>query len=96
MSSHNRFRITGIERVRFAVVALDDACRFATDWGLSPVAGTAADSFLFRAQDGSEVEIVGADASLRERRPLGDSSGLVEITWGVTDPAALGRSSRSS
>jgi catechol 2,3-dioxygenase-like lactoylglutathione lyase family enzyme len=87
MNPRNRFRINGVERIKFAVTAFDDACRFATDWGLSTVPGTAG---LFRAEDGSEVEIVTADPAVRERRPIGDSSGVVEITWGVTDPGALG------
>lgn len=89
MNSHNRFRISGIERVRFAVADFDAACRFATDWGLARVSATTADSALFAACDGSEVEIVAADPAVRERRPVGDSSGVCGITWSVTDPAAL-------
>lgn len=89
MSSTNRFRISGVDRVKFAVVDVDAACRFANDWGLTPVASTTAGSFLFRAQDGSEVEIVLAEPAVRDRRPIGDSSGLVELTFGVTDPAGL-------
>lgn len=91
MSSRNRFSISGIERVKFAVAELDVARRFLTDWGLAPVPSHAADSFVFRAQDGSEIEVVQADAATRDRRPVGGGpSGVCEITWGVTDPAALG------
>lgn len=89
MTSNNRFRISGIDRVKFAVVDVEAACRFASDWGLTPAPGGAHDTFLYRAQDGSEVEIVKANPDVRERRPIGDSSGVVEITWGVTEPAAL-------
>ncbi|RJG10726.1 VOC family protein [Massilia cavernae] len=85
----NRFRINGIEKVRFAVTEFEDACTFASQWGLSPAASDAAGAFLFRAQDGSEVEIVRAEPADPRRRPLGNSSGLSEITWGVSDEAAL-------
>lgn len=84
----NRFTISGIERVKFAVTALDDASRFAADWGLTPAAADSA-TLLYRAVDGSEVEIVRADPAVPERTPVGNSSGLCEITWGVTDPAGL-------
>jgi len=89
MTATNRFRINGIERVTFAVTALDDACKFANDWGLTPVATGSTTDFLFRAQDGSEVEILKTDLTVPERTPVGDSSGLCEITWGVSDPAGL-------
>jgi catechol 2,3-dioxygenase-like lactoylglutathione lyase family enzyme len=85
----NRFRICGIERARFAVTELEDACNFATQWGLAPVATDAPATFLFSALDGSEVEIVRADPGDPARHPLGNTSGLSEITWGVTDVAAL-------
>lgn len=85
----NRFRICGIERVRFAVTELEDACTFAAQWGLSPVATDAPGTFLFNALDGSEVEIVRADPADPARHPLGNTSGMSEITWGVTDAAAL-------
>ncbi|WP_020655772.1 VOC family protein [Massilia niastensis] len=86
---HNRFRISGVDKVTFGVTGPDDAIRFATDWGLAPVASSRQDSRLFRAQDGSEIEILRADDQDPARRPIGNSSGLCEITWGVTDPAAL-------
>ncbi|MHA4871855.1 VOC family protein [Duganella sp. PWIR1] len=86
-SSANRFHISGIERVKFAVTALDDASRFAADWGLSQAAADGA--LLYRTVDGSEVEIVEADPAVPGRTPVGNSSGLCEITWGVTDPQGL-------
>lgn len=89
MTPSNRFRINGIERVKFAVTELEDACRFAKDWGLTPMSASAPATFLFHAQDGSEVEIVKADPALPARRPVGSASGICEITWGVTDPQAL-------
>jgi catechol 2,3-dioxygenase-like lactoylglutathione lyase family enzyme len=89
MSTSNRFRLLGIERVTFAVTDLDAALRFATDWGLSAAASPDAGTRLFRCTDGSEVAILLADPSDPARRPLGGDSGLVELTWGVADPAAL-------
>jgi len=89
MTMNNRFRITGIERIKFAVTDLDAACRFATDWGLVRIVASDSPACLFRAQDGSEVEVVPADASDPARRPVGANSGICEITWGVCDPAAL-------
>ena len=89
MAAENRFRFTGIECVRFAVENIDDAYRFATDWGLSAVAATQPEVQLFRAVDGSEVQIVAADEARAERRAIGGGSGLNEIVWGVEDRAAL-------
>lgn len=90
MTSANRFTIDGIDRIKFAVEKFDDACRFATDWGLTRIAGDATGS-LFRAMDGSEVEIVATDLAVPGRRPIIDSSGLCEATFGVTDPDGLTR-----
>jgi catechol 2,3-dioxygenase-like lactoylglutathione lyase family enzyme len=89
MALDNRFRFTGIERVRFAVANPDDAHRFASDWGLSAVASSDPEVQLFRAVDGSEVQIVPADESRAESRAVGGGSGLNEIVWGVEDHAAL-------
>lgn len=89
MALDNRFRFTGIERVRFAVANPDDARRFASDWGLSAVASSDPEVQLFRAVDGSEVQIVPADEARAERRAIGGGSGLNEIVWGVEDHAAL-------
>lgn len=91
MTATNRFNIIGIERVKFAVSKLDDALRFATDWGLQPVVDIPGNSHLFCTADGSEVEVVEADAADPNRRPIGDASGLVALTWGVSDAAALKR-----
>lgn len=89
MTTQNRYTIVGIDRVKFAVDDVDAALRFASDWGLSPVADPPEGSTLFRAQDGSEIEIVKTDMNDARRRPIGGSTGLVELTWGVTDPQAL-------
>lgn len=89
MASDNRFRISGVECVKFAVEDLGDACRFASDWGLSYVVSSDPEVKIFRAVDGSEIQIVSADPSRPDRRPIGAASGLCEIVWGVDDRAAL-------
>ena len=89
MASDNRFRFTGIECVKFAVENPDDAHRFASDWGLAVVVSSDPEVQLFRAVDGSEVQIVAADESRSDRRAIGGGSGLNEIVWGVEDHAAL-------
>jgi hypothetical protein len=91
MTSINRYTINGVDRVKFAVEELDDACRFATDWGLARVATDDASRNLFRAADGSEIEIVAADASVPGRSPFHGSNGACELTFGVTDPDGLAR-----
>jgi catechol 2,3-dioxygenase-like lactoylglutathione lyase family enzyme len=88
-ASDNRFHLTGIEGVKFAVADLEQAVRFATDWGLTRTGTTDPSVYLFRTQDGSEVEIVQADDAIASRRPVGAKSGICEITWGVSDPSAL-------
>jgi hypothetical protein len=85
----NRFRISGIDRMKFAVENLDEACRFAADWGLIRITAGQSDGALYRSVDGSEVEIVLADSSDPQRTAVGGPFGLCEITWGVTDPSAL-------
>jgi catechol 2,3-dioxygenase-like lactoylglutathione lyase family enzyme len=89
MTQDNRFRLTGIERVKFAVTDFDAATRFASDWGLARAEAVDSSIALFSAQDGSEVEVVEADEADRSRRPVGGKSGICEITWGVADPAGL-------
>lgn len=89
MAADNRFRFTGIECVKFVVENLDEAQRFASDWGLAAVESCDPAVKVFRAVDGSEVQIVQADESRAERRPIGGGSGLCEIVWGVEDRAAL-------
>jgi catechol 2,3-dioxygenase-like lactoylglutathione lyase family enzyme len=89
MKKENPFRFTGVECVRFAVEDLAGACRFAADWGLSYVPSVDPDVKLFRAVDGSEVQVVATDLSRIERTPIGGGSGLCEILWGVEDQATL-------
>ena len=90
METDNRFRLTGIERVKFAVADLEQATRFAGDWGLARRATRDPSVHVFRALDGSEVEVVQTNEADPSRKPVGSGkSGLVEITWGVADPAAL-------
>jgi catechol 2,3-dioxygenase-like lactoylglutathione lyase family enzyme len=89
MSQDNRFHLTGIERVKFAVADLEQALKFAGDWGLLRAEGSQAAVHLFRAQDGSEVEVVQADETDPSRRAVGGRSGLCEVTWGVGEAAGL-------
>lgn len=91
MTLANRFTIDGVDRVKFAVDNLEDAYRFAADWGLTSAETGDASCHLFRAVDGSEIEIVAADPSLPSRKPMIGANGLCEITWGVTDPDGLAR-----
>lgn len=83
------FNITGIERVSFAVTDLDTACRFATDWGLDKDDEAATDPVLFRTVDGSEVEFCTPAKSIANRTPVGDASGICEVTWGVREAGDL-------
>ncbi|HRO36800.1 VOC family protein [Thauera sp.] len=89
MALQNRFRLTGVDCVRFAVEDLDAACRFAGDWGLKRAPSTAPDVQVFKATDGSEIQVVATDASRADRTPIGAPSGLVELVWGVEDEDAL-------
>ena len=92
MSLENPFRITGVERIRFAVQDFAEACRYATDWGLVPAAPLDPNGCVFTAVDGSEIEIVACDPTRPDRTPLGGGrSGVCEITWGVADEASIGR-----
>lgn len=87
-----RFNLTGIERVTFAVTDRETACRFATDWGLEESASSADGATLFRTVDGSEVVFCTPQAGIANRTPVGDASGICEVTWGVCgedDIAAL-------
>ena len=83
------FGLTGIERVTFAVESLGDACRYAADWGLSPTDRAERRDAIFVTTDGCEVAFVEADQTDPARRPVGDASGLSEVTWGVRDAASL-------
>lgn len=89
MGTDNRFRFTGVDGVRFAVQNLDDACRFARDWGLKVMASSDPEVQLFRAVDGSEVQVVQADETRPETTPIGGGSGLCQMIWGVEDRATL-------
>jgi catechol 2,3-dioxygenase-like lactoylglutathione lyase family enzyme len=84
-----RFNITGIERVAFAVNDLDTACRFAADWGLERVGESETRTILFRAVDGSEVEFCAPITGIANRTPIGDASGICEVTWGVREAADI-------
>jgi catechol 2,3-dioxygenase-like lactoylglutathione lyase family enzyme len=89
MEPTNRFRFTGVECIKFAVENLNEASRFASDWGLSYVKSTDDGVKIFRCVDGSEVQICAADPERPERRPIGGGSGLCELVWGVEDHASL-------
>lgn len=89
MALENRFRFTGVECVTFAVEDLDDACRFAKDWGLNEAASPEQGMRLFATVDGSEVRVVEVDRTRADRSPIGSPSGMSELTWGVEDEAAL-------
>ncbi|SDB87898.1 Catechol-2,3-dioxygenase [Raineyella antarctica] len=87
MTTTKDFGLNGIDELRFAVEDLDSAERFAADWGLTRIEG--ADTLRFRALDGSGVEFVRTDTSDPRCTPVGDASGLVEMTWGVDFPENL-------
>jgi catechol 2,3-dioxygenase-like lactoylglutathione lyase family enzyme len=90
-SAHeNRFGIDGVDCIRYAVDNYDEACRFVTDWGLTRVEQDASRS-LFRAEDGSEIEVVVADTKVPGRKPMINESGFAEIVWGVNEPEGLVR-----
>ncbi|MDD2610216.1 MAG: VOC family protein [Giesbergeria sp.] len=89
MSQANRFSIHGIDRVKFAVDDFAQALQFANDWGLTQISVQTGDRAVFQAQDGSEIEIVLTDMNNPERRPIGGTSGLCEMVWGVSSPEGL-------
>lgn len=84
----NGFTITGIDRVSFAAADLDQAGRYAGDWGLSK-AGGSDDAHLFRTVDGCEIEFFSPDPADPRRTAVGDLSGICEVTWGVANAADL-------
>lgn len=88
MTTTNRFDLTGIERVKFAVQSPEEAHQFASDWGLTKVSADGNHTVL-EAVDGSEVEIVQADMDDPARTPIGNDSGVVEIVWGVSTHRGL-------
>ncbi len=88
MTATNRFDLTGIERVKFAVQDPENARKFASDWGLTETSASG-DHFVFEAVDGSEVEIVKADMDDPSRTPVGNNNGVVEVVWGVSTHKGL-------
>ena len=82
------FAITGIDRVSFAAADIEQACRYASDWGLQPVA-SGDGAFLFCTVDGCEVEFFAPDAANPRRTAVGDESGICEVVWGVADAAQV-------
>ncbi len=90
MTVHQDFQIKGLDKIIFAVENLQDAVRFANDWGLTQVASTASDHFLFETTDKSQVEIIQSDLSDPLRSPLGGgASGMCEMIWGVESQTGL-------
>ena len=89
MGQNHHFQLTGIERIKFAVENLADGLRFANDWGLTEVEADQEDSHLFIAVDGSQIEIVLADPARPDRTPIGNSSGMCEVTWGVKSTTGI-------
>ncbi|MFH7765085.1 VOC family protein [Acinetobacter sp. BSP-28] len=89
MTAAQNFKIKGLDRIRFGVEQLDDALRFANDWGLKQVESDQDNSYLFVTTDNSQVEIFQADTTNPDRTPIGNPSGMCEMVWGVEDQASL-------
>ena len=89
MTTAQNFKIKGLDRIRFGVEQLDDALRFANDWGLKQVESDQDNSYLFVTTDNSQVEIFQADTTNPDRTPIGNPSGMCEMVWGVEDKASL-------
>lgn len=83
------FKIKGLDRIRFGVEHLEDALRFADDWGLTQIESDQDHSHLFVTIDNSQVEIFQADPSNPACTPIGSTSGMCEMVWGVEDQASL-------
>ena len=83
MTAAQNFKIKGLDRIRFGVEQLDDALRFANDWGLKQVESDQDNSYLFVTTDNSQVEIFQADTTNPDRTPIGNPSGMCEMVWGV-------------
>ena len=89
MSDRKNFNIKGLDGIRFGVENIDDALRFANDWGLTAVSTLSSDHYIFETRDGSQVEIFQANPQDAERTPIGNSSGMCEMIWGVESQADL-------
>lgn len=89
MTTAQNFKIKGLDCIRFGVEQLDDALRFANDWGLKQVESDQDNSCLFVTTDNSQVEIFQADTTNPDRTPIGNPSGMCEMVWGVEDQASL-------
>lgn len=89
MTTAQNFKIKGLDRIRFGVEQLDDALRFANDWGLKQVESDQDNSYLFVTTDNSQVEIFQADTTNPDCTPIGNPSGMCEMVWGVEDQASL-------
>lgn len=89
MAASQNFKIKGLDRIRFGVEQLNDALRFADDWGLTQVESDQENSYLFVTTDNSQVEIFQADHSSPVRTPIGSPSGMCEMVWGVEDQSDL-------
>lgn len=83
------FKIKGLDRICFGVEQLNDALRFADDWGLKQIESDQENSYLFVTTDNSQIEIFQTDASNPIRTPIGNSNGICEMVWGVADQNSL-------
>lgn len=89
MTVAKNFKIKGLDRIRFGVEKLEEALRFADDWGLIQIESDHDNSHLFVTIDNSQVEIFQADPSNPACTPIGSPSGMCEMVWGVEDQASL-------
>ncbi len=89
MTNHKNFNIQGLDGIRFGVENLEEALRFADDWGLTQVQSIQPDTYLFVTTDYSQIEVFQADLDDPNRTPIGNPSGMCEMIWGVADQASL-------
>lgn len=89
MTAAKNFKIKGLDRIRFGVEKLEDALRFADDWGLIQIESDHDNSHLFVTIDNSQVEIFQADPSNPACTPIGSPNEMCEMVWGVEDQASL-------
>lgn len=74
--------VTTLDAVRYGVEDMDEARRFWIDFGLSLIED-GPEKLLFRAQDGSTVEVLPADDGSLPASPVGAASTLREPIFGV-------------